>query len=304
MTTLPMTKANEVPKVSIALPLYNGALTIYSSIQSILLQTYKNWELIVIDDGSTDNGPDIVRSIDDKRITIIQDGVNRGISYRLNQALDLAKGCYFARMDADDIAFPERIARQVKFMADHPDVDLVAASVLVFGNAGDAKGLILVKHHHDAICSRPWNGFHMPHPTWLGRIEWFRFNRYRSSADKAEDQDLLFRAYLTSNFACITDVLLAYRQDGRALSKMIAARRIFAKSFIETAMRRRQFLEASCLALSILIKMLADVLNILCGIKLLRNKLGVIPQETLSLWQQIWHATNDTRLPVSSKHPV
>jgi glycosyltransferase involved in cell wall biosynthesis len=244
-----------------------------------------------------------VESIPDPRIRLVQDGVNKGISYRLNQSLDLARGYYFARMDADDIAFPERIARQVKFMEDHLDIDLVATGVLVFGNAGDVKGVIQVKHNHNAICSRPWNGFHMPHPTWLGRIEWFRFNHYRSSADKAEDQDLLFRTYLTSHFACIPDVLLGYRQDTRSLSKMIAARRVFAKSFIETAIRRRQFLKVICLTLNITIKMIADILNIVCGIKFLRNKLDAIPQDTLGLWQEIWHATNYARLPVFSKTP-
>lgn len=287
---------SESPKVSIALPLYNGEATILSSITSIVLQSYQNWELIVLDDGSTDNGPEIVKAIADPRIRFVQDNSNRGISFRLNQALELATGKYFARMDADDIAFPERIERQVHFMESRPDIDLVATEILVFGNDGDVKGRVRGKECHDDITRKPWNGFYMPHPTWLGHIEWFRRHGYRTSADKAEDQDLLFRAYLVSRFACIPEVLLGYRQDTRSLTKMFTARRVLTRSFIETALKRGQYGAIPWLLLNLPVKIIADVLNIKCKISFLRNKLDMVPQEVLLLWQQVWGDTQCSRV--------
>lgn len=276
------------PLVTIALPLYNAGSTIRASVQSILLQTYENWELIVIDDGSTDNGPEIVESISDPRITLVRDGVNRGISFRLNQALDLARGSYFARMDADDIAFPQRLEKQVKFLQADQSIDLLATGILFFKNDGSVQGVMPVKASHSLICQSPWNGFYMPHPTWLGRLEWFKKYYYNSDADKAEDQELLYRSYSMSRFACLPEVLLAYRQDQRSFEKMLAARYVFAKSFANVALMQKQYQVLPILVLVQLVKVIADFMNIAFGAKRLRNKLADVPANTCVAWHEIW----------------
>lgn len=290
------TATSQYPLVTIALPLYNAGFTIEAALQSILFQTYKNWELIVIDDGSTDNGPAIVESISDPRITLLRDGVNRGISFRLNQALDLAKGSYFARMDADDISFPQRLEEQVKFLQADQSIDLLATGILFFKNDGSVQGVMPVKASHSLICQSPWNGFYMPHPTWLGRLEWFKKYYYNSDADKAEDQELLYRSYSMSRFACLPEVLLAYRQDQRSFEKMLAARYVFAKSFANVALMQKQYQVLPILVLVQLVKVIADFMNIAFGAKRLRNKLADVPANTCVAWHEIWekvHKSND-----------
>ena len=102
--------------VTIGLPFYNDRLTLELAIKSIFAQTYKNWELILVDDGSTDGSLNIAKKITDKRVRIISDEKNKGLIFRLNQIASLAKGKYLARMDADDLMQPTRIEKQVEFL--------------------------------------------------------------------------------------------------------------------------------------------------------------------------------------------
>ena len=97
-----------LPLITVAMPIYNAGEYLPDAVNSIIAQTYTNWELFIIDDGSTDNAINSVESINDARIKILNDGLNKGLAARLNQAIDLAKGQYFARMDQDDISMPER----------------------------------------------------------------------------------------------------------------------------------------------------------------------------------------------------
>ena len=102
--------------VSIGLPVYNAEKFLRDAIVSILNQSYVHFELIIMDDGSTDKSIDIVNSFNDKRIVVYRDGVNKGLPARLNEISTLAKGRYLARMDADDIMHPERIEKQLKIL--------------------------------------------------------------------------------------------------------------------------------------------------------------------------------------------
>ncbi|RNC68868.1 MAG: glycosyltransferase family 2 protein [Desulfuromonadales bacterium] len=275
------------PLVTIALPLYNAETTLSVAVQSILGQTWQNWELLVMDDGSSDSSLTVARSFNDPRIRIVTDGVNRGIGARLNQAVDMARGDYFARMDADDISFPERIEKQVRFMESNPSVDLLATGILYIRNDDSPIGMIPVRTSHGEICRAPWNGFYMPHPTWLGRLDWFRANRYRSKADKAEDQDLLFRTCQFSTFACLDDVLLAYRQERRLVGKMLNARYVFFKALTGEALRQRRLGVAGRVVAIQILKAAADILNICFGVTRLRNTLLSAPPDLLERWEQV-----------------
>lgn len=117
--------------VTIGIPCYNVGRFIALSIKSVLAQTYTNFELIITDDGSTDNTIEEIRKFNDSRIKLIVDGENHGISYRLNQQIDMAKGDFFIRMDGDDIMFPNRVEEQVRFLYSHPNVDVVGSSIVV-----------------------------------------------------------------------------------------------------------------------------------------------------------------------------
>lgn len=229
-------EVQDVPLVSVIMSFHNARDTLVRSIRSLLWQTYPNWELILLDDGSTDGSTKASKLIKDPRIQLYGDSVCRGLPARLNQGVLLAKGQYIARMDADDIAFPERFARQVAYLQNHPDVDLLATSALLVNEEGRPKGLLVAGLSHDEICRRPWLGFPMPHPTWMGRAEWFRQNPYDDLARKAQDQALLLQTYAKSQFASLPDILLGYRYGSVSLEKSITGR----WNYIRTVCNNRQ----------------------------------------------------------------
>jgi glycosyltransferase involved in cell wall biosynthesis len=113
-----------MPRISVILPCYNGSSYIYDAIGSILDQTFPDFELIVIDDGSTDDSAEIIQTFDDSRIRFFQQR-NQGLPATLNRAISLANGEYLARMDADDISLPARFERQVDFLEKHPEHGMV-----------------------------------------------------------------------------------------------------------------------------------------------------------------------------------
>lgn len=279
------------PLVSIALPVFNAEKTLGRAIRSIIYQTYSYWELIIIDDGSTDNSLLVAQSFIDQRIKVISEGKNKGISARLNQTLDLSKGTYFARMDADDVSFPKRIESQIDFMQSNPSIDLLGTEMLVYNGDGSSKGIFPVNERHEDICRRPWEGFYLPHPTWIGRKEWFLRHRYRSPADKAEDQDLLFRTYRSSHFACLREVLLAYREDPRSLKNMFSSRYAFFKAIFYEALKRKRYYIIFRLFFLQPAKIVGDILNLKFGIKGLRNPLLPTPPILLRYWKHLWSIT-------------
>lgn len=276
------------PLVTIGLSIYNGGTTLVDAVNSIRAQTYENWELILIDDGSRDESAHIARSFPDHRILALSDGMNKGLPARLNEAVAMARGKYFCRMDQDDIAFPQRLATQVEFLEAHPDVDLIAASVVVFRNDGSLTGVIEVAQSHEAIGRRPWKGFYFPHPAWMGKKSWFSAHRYVPAADGAEDQLLLYSAFDTSRFAGLREVLLAYREDSRVFGKMYRRRLVFWRAIGKDALARRKFMDAVLLSILQPLRIAGDFLNIGLGVRSARNTLGSVDAQTLSTWAVIW----------------
>jgi len=198
--------------VTVAMPIYNAGAYLRMAVLSILNQTETNWELLIIDDGSTDNALDSIRDINDQRIRIFRDGANKGLAARLNEAIDLARGKYFARMDQDDVSYPERFAKQIKALQDDAALDLAATRAIQIDESNRGFGVFPSAISHEEICVHPWKGFYFPHPTWMGKIEWFRKYRYAVPGPYfCEDQELLLRSYRESQFATVDDVLFAYR---------------------------------------------------------------------------------------------
>ncbi|MEO7405006.1 MAG: glycosyltransferase, partial [Burkholderiales bacterium] len=229
------------PLVTIGLSMRNSASTIDACLRSVLAQTFSQWELRLFDDGSSDASVARARAFDDPRIVVTADGVQRGLGARMNQAIDAAQGRYFARIDADDIAYPDRLARQVAYLDAHPGVDLLGAAMMVFKDDGEPMGLHPVRTTHEELCTRPYSGFYLPHPTWMGRIEWFRRWRYDASYSKAQDQDLLRRAYRTSRFAALAEPLVGYRQDVLSIAKSWRTRYHVVRSVLALARRERAY---------------------------------------------------------------
>ncbi|HEY0824073.1 MAG TPA: glycosyltransferase family A protein [Ramlibacter sp.] len=213
------------PAVSILLPVRNGGPFLRAALDSLVAQTRGDFELIVLDDGSTDGSPDVARSLGDPRIRVIEDGRPLGLSARLNQGVQLARADLIARMDADDICLPRRLELQLAFLAAHPEVDLVGCRAAVFRD-GEILGLLPFAADHETLVARPWHTIPLPHPTWVGRRAWFLRHPYRHpEVRRAEDQELLVRASPTSRYACLPEVLLAYRLGAPDLRKTLVARR-------------------------------------------------------------------------------
>jgi hypothetical protein len=218
------------PRVSVIMSMRNSASTVGAAVRSVLLQTLRDWEFIVIDDGSSDQSADIVEAFCDERIRLIREPRCAGLAARLNQAIALSTGEFIARMDADDICFPERLSRQVARLREDPELDLIGCGAVVFTSKGKLIGEMPIGLDHPDIVARPFAGFPFPHPTWCGRASWFRKNSYDSTLRYAEDQDLLLRSFRHSKLGGLDTVLLAYRQDRLALKKLIPGRMTFAKS--------------------------------------------------------------------------
>jgi glycosyltransferase involved in cell wall biosynthesis len=200
---------------------YNASGTIGLALRSIINQTYQDWELIVVDDGSTDRTAESVLSVKDSRILFIQDPLgNMGLASRLNQCVRLARGQYIARMDADDVAYPQRLERQVQFLEEHRDIDLLGTGAVIFKGEGEVIGCYPTASSHEVICRKPWWGFPLAHPTWMGKRTWFVAHPYSEKDIRCEDQVLLFQSFSHSRFAALEEVLLGYRVGEIAAGKL------------------------------------------------------------------------------------
>jgi glycosyltransferase involved in cell wall biosynthesis len=217
------------PVITIAMPFYNSAATLELAIRSLLNQSYADFELLLCDDGSNDQGLTIARSFDDPRLVCWRGGRRLRLAARLNECIDRASGRYLARMDADDIAYPDRLARQLAFLETHREVDLCSAGAMVFGKQGRPLWRFSPAQDHAGIVRSPFRGFPLWHPLWMGRIEWFRRWRYEETAWLAQDQELLLRSYRLSHFANLPEVLLGYRRERVTLKKLLRYKMLHIK---------------------------------------------------------------------------
>lgn len=213
------------PTVSIGMSVRNNAATLAVTLRSILRQTCADWELILIDDGSTDATREVAKSFADPRIRLLCHEVSGGLARRLNEAVDIARGRYFARTDGDDVSFPERLELQAAYLDSHPGIDLLGSGGVVFDEDGVPLGVRLTPTTHEDICRQPWSGFYLAHPSWMGRTEWFRRNRYDENAVKSQDYDLLLRTHRQSCFAALPDILIGYREKRRLEYRKILSSR-------------------------------------------------------------------------------
>lgn len=137
-----MTKKSS-PAISIILPAYNAMSFVEQSIKSVLNQSFEDFEFIIINDGSTDATPDILNRITDKRVRVVHQN-NHGITFSLNRGLKLAHGNYIARMDADDIATPDRLVKQFDLLESNPEVGIIGSSANVIDDKDNDWGLQIV----------------------------------------------------------------------------------------------------------------------------------------------------------------
>lgn len=202
----------QMPLVTVAIPIYNAANYLEQAIQSVLNQTYKNFELILLNDGSTDDSVRIMNSFSDSRIRIINDGENKGLVERLNQSISLARGKYYARMDADDIMHPERLAKQISFLEENPCMDLVGCSYYLIdanNKICSVTNLPEVPKREDIIYNKSFL-----HPSVTAKLEWFSQNKYDDKFIRIEDKELWLRTHRLTKWFNLKEPLMFYRAFG------------------------------------------------------------------------------------------
>ncbi len=200
-----------VPQVSVLMPVYNTASFLHEAMDSILSQTFEDFELIVLNDCSPDNAEEVLDAYDDPRIVRYRGEKNVGLSNVLNVGLYIARGKYIARMDSDDISLPNRLQVQVDYMEAHPEVDLVSVGMQLFG----AKEEVWIREQ-DPEKVKINALFHSPvlHASSVWRKESFERHvlRFKQEMVPAEDYDLWTRALLKGlKLVNLPEVLYEYR---------------------------------------------------------------------------------------------
>ena len=197
----------QTPKVSVLMPVYNtNEDYLRKAIESILNQTFKNFEFIIINDGSTNNAEDVILSYNDSRIKYLKQE-NQGIVSALNSGWEEAQGEYIARMDSDDISYPTRLEKQINFMDNNPNVALVGCFARIIPSG---KIIILPKEIKliDLLADCP-----LIHPTILFRkTDFEKYNlKYREGFEYAEDYYFYAQAQRFFNIANLDEILCDYR---------------------------------------------------------------------------------------------
>jgi glycosyltransferase involved in cell wall biosynthesis len=205
------------PKITVLMPVYNCELYIREAVDSILNQTYSDFEFLIIDDASTDETVAIIKTYNDSRIQLIQKSINTGLTNSLNHGLKIAKGKYIARMDGDDISLPERFAKQVAFLDANPDVVLCGTN---FSIIGTEKVINLPEKNKD-IKLALLKGNCIAHPSVMIRnctLEQFAI-LYDSNTEPAEDYDLWVRLLEIGKLFNLQEELLNYRVHNTQVSQ-------------------------------------------------------------------------------------
>ena len=210
------------PLVSFIIPVYNGEKYIREALESVLNQTYRNLEVIIINDGSKDSSLEVLQSYDDSRIKLYS-RENKGLAATLNEGIQLAKGEFIARQDQDDISSPERVEKQLDFLNRNPEVGMVGCWASII----DMEGEIVGKHNH------PQNNeelqfyllFNNPfvHSSVMFRKEVFRSVGLYSTDPKRqppEDYELFSRIARLWKVANLSEVLHKYREVGGSMSRI------------------------------------------------------------------------------------
>jgi hypothetical protein len=206
-------------------------------------------------------------------------------------------------MDSDDIAYPQRLERQVAWLQAHPEIDLLGAGMMVFEAEGWPVCGFPARATHAEICARPAAGFYLAHPTWIGKLEWFKRWRYDSGWLGAEDQDLLLRSFSASRFAAIPEPLLGYRQNVLSMRKSVRGRYYFSRSLLRAARNNGHILQGLRAVAEQAAKLGWEWIAISSGLSrtLLRHRALPFTPEQAQAWRAVWAACHDASCAVPEK---
>jgi len=226
------------PRVSVLMPVYNGGIYLKEAIDTILNQSFSNFELVIVNDGSTDNSEEIILRYSDPRIRLENNQNNLGLINSLNIGLGLCEGDYIVRMDQDDISFPDRILLQVKFMDENPEVGLLGSWFEDFGDKIESK---IVRYSIDDsdIRIRHLYQTHISHPTAILRKSVIDESKVRFDPEYKHGEDYNFWVSISAfcKISNYPDVLVRKRDHPRNISNSFSS--VMYKTC--TKVKQRQF---------------------------------------------------------------
>lgn len=204
--------------ITIGIPFYNAEEYLEGAICSVLAQTHTSWELILIDDGSTDRSLEIAKlyAKNDSRIRVLSDGENKKLASRLNQIICEAKYDFIARMDGDDLIPNDRIEKQLAFLLEYPEYDLVSTSLLSISNSNELIGLRSYPPKKPSKAEVLLCKSNIVHASILARSTWYHRNNYNEETVVAQDYELWLKAAIKNDLQIgfINDYLYYYREEG------------------------------------------------------------------------------------------
>ncbi|MBN1123647.1 MAG: glycosyltransferase [Sedimentisphaerales bacterium] len=229
-------------EVTIGTAFYNVGPAIQDMIRSILTQTFERWELILLDDGSTDESYRLAERFRDPRIRLVRRSQNCGIPTVLNAITEMAQGNYIARMDADDLSSPTRIEKQLAYLQNHPEIDLVGTGIVYLDEHENPIGSTSPSEQHKKICANPGKGIGISHGSILAKKRWFEDHLYDASLRRGSDYELLLRSHQQSCYANVSEPLYYYRlASSFRLTKQLSARLGLARHVSQYYRREKQY---------------------------------------------------------------
>jgi len=213
---------SQIPKVSIIMSVYNGGKYLHEAIESILNQTFIDFEFIIVDDASNDNSSNILTNYaaQDRRIKLITNKHNIGLTKSLNKGLRIARGSYIARQDADDISHPERLGHEVSFLDNNSDVGLTGSHVSLIDKTGREFSTLKPPTNHDEIRNQLLRGNSFCHGSVMFRRSCVPIvGFYREQFKYTQDYDLWLRISEHFKVANIDKILYQHRRTSSAIAR-------------------------------------------------------------------------------------
>lgn len=221
------------PRISIGIPFRDPGPCFEMAVRSVFAQSMQDWELVLVNDGSTDGSVELAGCIEDERVILVDDGNARGLVFRLNQIAMIARGIFLARMDADDIMHPSRVETQYRYLCRRPDVDVVDSAAVILDEHRYPFGKLGGNGRAFDVYTGLKHGF-VIHPSIMAKREWFLANPYDEEYPRAEDRELFARVAGSSTTVHLPQPLLFY----------FGARRVRTGAFLRSYSSERKVLLA------------------------------------------------------------
>jgi hypothetical protein len=215
---------NAAPTISVLMSVYNGARFLRSAVESVLAQTCRDFEFIVVDDGSTDGSAELLAGFQDPRLRLARNPDNVGLTRSLNRCLELARGRFIARMDSDDIAHPERFARQLEFLGAHPGIGVLGTAYTNMDRGGRPLFRSSFAGEHGFLVWYLFFQNPIAHPSVMISAEALRkVGGYRPEIRYGQDHDLWWRMAQNTRLCNLPEPLMRLRRHPHSITSLHTA---------------------------------------------------------------------------------